>query len=145
IIQVGPEKLDLLVSAITDEKGDYLGPMLTWEVVTEKLRLETEMTRVSNMMENAPTNVIFADRDLKIQYVNPKSRETLKSIEQYLPVKADQLLGQSIDIFHKRPEHQRRIVSDPKNLPHKAIIQVGPEKLDLLVSPIFDQKGEYLG
>ena len=62
-----------------------------------------------------------------------------------MPIKADQILGQSIDIFHKRPEHQRKLLSDPSNLPHRASIQVGPETLDLLVSPIYDQNRQFLG
>src|SRR5262249_11132681 len=65
--------------------------------------------------------------------------------EQYLPVKADQMIGQSIDIFHKRPEHQRRILADPKNLPHRATISVGPELLDLSVSAILDGRGRDIG
>ena len=39
----------------------------------------------------------------------------------------------------------RKIVSDPRNLPHKAMIHVGPEILDLLVSPIYDRNKNYLG
>lgn len=113
--------------------------------ITADVRGRREMARVSSMMENAPVNVIFADRDLKIQYLNPTSKQTLRKIEQYLPVKADQLLGQSIDIFHKHPEHQRKLLADPNNLPHKAIIQVGPEKLDLLVTAILDTNGTYMG
>ncbi|MDO8795182.1 MAG: methyl-accepting chemotaxis protein [Vicinamibacterales bacterium] len=144
-IQIGPETLDLLVSPIYDEHKNYLGPMVTWSVVTEKLRTETEMARVMSMMENTPINVMFADRNLKIQYMNPASLKTLKSIEQYLPVRAEQVVGQSVDMFHKNPEHQRRVLGDPKNLPHRATIQVGPETLDLLVSPIFDQNKAYLG
>ncbi|HEV7730899.1 MAG TPA: methyl-accepting chemotaxis protein [Candidatus Binatia bacterium] len=111
----------------------------------ERQRAADDAVRVRNMMENAPVNVIFADRDLTIRYLNPTSVKTLKSIEQFLPVKADQLLGQSIDIFHKNPAHQRKMLADAKNLPHRAIIQVGPEKLDLLVSAIMDAKGNYLG
>ncbi len=145
LIQVGPETLDLLVSPIYDQDKNFLGPMVTWSVVTEKLKTETEMARVMSMMENAPINVMFADRNLKVQYMNPASLKTLKSIEQYLPVRADQVVGQSVDIFHKNPEHQRRILSDPKNLPHQANIQVGPETLNLLVSPIYDQNKHFLG
>ncbi len=144
-IQVGPEILDLLVSPIYDQSRNYLGAMVTWEVVTEKLRTQTEMARVNSMMENAPINVIFADKDLTIRYMNPASVRQLKGLEQYLPIRADQIIGQSVDIFHKNPAHQRRILSDPKNLPHRAQIQVGPETLDLLVSPIFDQNKNYLG
>ena len=145
IIQVGPEKLDLLVNGIYDQNQNFIGTMLTWEVVTQKLKTETEMARIQSMMENAPVNVMYADKDFKLQYMNPASVKTLKTIEEYLPDKVENLVGQSIDIFHKKPEHQRGIVADPKNLPHRAVIQVGPEKLDLLVSAIYDQNQNYLG
>ena len=144
-INVGPEVLDLLVSAIYDNSGKYLGPMVTWEVITQKLKTETEMARVMSMMENAPINVIFADLDFRMQYVNPASVKTLEGLEQYLPCKVKDLVGQSIDIMHKNPDHQRRILKDPKNLPHRAQIQLGPETLDLLVSAIYDNNNKYMG
>ncbi|MBC8284649.1 MAG: hypothetical protein H8E32_12605 [Nitrospinae bacterium] len=145
IIQLGPEKLDLLVSAIYDDEQNYLGPMISWSVVTEKLALQTKTAQVMSMMENSPTNVIFADKDFNVQYMNPISNKTLKSLEQYLPVRADDILGKSIDIFHQNPALQRKILSDPRNLPHQATIQLGPEKLDLLVSAIYDDDKNYLG
>jgi methyl-accepting chemotaxis protein len=145
-IQVGPEILDLLVSAIYDENKNYLGPMVTWDVVTQKLRTENEVARVNSMMENAPVNVIFADKDtFQITYVNPASITTLKTIEQHLPIQVDQIMNVCIDIFHNNPAHQRKILSDPNNLPHRAEIQVGPETLDLLVSAIYDKDKNYMG
>jgi methyl-accepting chemotaxis protein len=113
--------------------------------VTGLVKARFDAARISSMVEQAPINVMFADREFKIRYVNLASVKTLKEIEHLLPIKADQILGQSIDIFHKRPEHQRHIVGDPKNLPHHAQIQVGPETLDLLVSSIFDHNKNYLG
>lgn len=145
MIQLGPETLDLLVSPTTDAAGNYTGPMVTWSVVTDKLKLEDEMTRVSNMMENSPVNVMMANRDLEIIYLNPQSRATLKKLEAYLPVKVEQLLGVNIDILHKDPSYQRGILANPANLPRQAMIQVGPETLDLLVSAIHDRHGEYIG
>ena len=145
IIQVGPESLDLLVSAIYDENHQYLGPMVTWSVVTEKLKLEAESARVFNMMENAPVNTIFCDRDLVIQYMNPASKKVLKSLEAVLPIRVEEMMGQTIDIFHANPAHQRRILADPANLPHTAVISLGEEKLDLLVSAIYDDKNNYVG
>jgi len=103
------------------------------------------MQRTVAMVESAPLNIMFADRDLRIQYLNPASLSTLKTIEHLLPVKADAVLGQAIDIFHKSPDHQRRLLADPKNLPHQALIKVGPETLDLLVSAIYDADRNYLG
>jgi len=98
-----------------------------------------------SMIENAPINIMCTDLDLRIQYMNPASVSTLRRLQQYLPIKVDQMLGQAIDIFHKHPEHQRRLLADPKNLPHRTVIQLGPERLDLMVSAMRDARGNYLG
>ncbi len=145
MIQVGPETLDLLVTAVHNASGERVGSMATWSVATERLRLEAEMGRVMSMMENAPINMMFADRDLILQYMNPASAKTLRTLEAFLPVRVDDMIGKPIDIFHKNPDHQRRLLGDSSNLPHQALIQVGPETLDLLVSPITDTHGEYIG
>ncbi len=145
IISLGAEKLDLLVTAVHDSEGKYIGPMLTWEVVTEKLKLENDIAKVQSMMECMPINVMTCDMDFKITWINPKSLETLKSIEKLLPVSAEKVVGSSIDIFHKNPSHQRKLLSDPRNLPYKAKIRLGAEILDLLASPIYDKERNYLG
>jgi methyl-accepting chemotaxis protein len=134
VLAVTPTRLDALrvLGLLASDKISKLGKQL-------------ELTRVQRMIENAPTSMILADRDLKIRFLNPASVRLLKRIEAYLPCKADELIGKSVDIFHKHPEHQRRILADPKNLPHRALIQVGPEHADLLVSAIRDQDGTYLG
>jgi methyl-accepting chemotaxis protein len=41
-IEVGPEILELNVSAIKDGNGTYLGAMTSWSIITEKKRLERE-------------------------------------------------------------------------------------------------------
>ena len=151
-IQIGPEHADLLVTAMLDQDGQYLGPILSWEIVTDKVQAEArehellaEQTRIQRMIENAPTSVMFADRDLKIRYMNPAQVRLLKRLEPYLPCKVEEMIGQPIDIFHRQPERQRRFLADPKNLPHQARIQVGPEHADLLISAIYDHQGNYLG
>ncbi len=145
VIDFHGEKLDLLVSAIVDSSGVYNGPMVTWDVVTEKLKTEEEVQRIQQMVEKSPINTMMCTPDGQIIYSNENTRTTLKTLEQYLPVKAEELVGNQIDIFHKSPETQKRIIADPRNLPHKAIIQVGPEQLDLLISAIVDDNGLYLG
>ncbi|MGE3617825.1 MAG: methyl-accepting chemotaxis protein [Gemmatimonadales bacterium] len=144
-IHVGPETLSLLVSPIYDSTGAYVGPMVTWEVVTERLRLEAEAARITSMMENAPINIMMTDTNLSLQYMNPASRDTLKKLQQFLPVRVEEMIGKSIDLFHKDPAHQRKMLADPRNLPHRANIQVGPETLSLLVSAIFDNNKQYIG
>jgi methyl-accepting chemotaxis protein len=130
---------------IADASGKLVKVVKFATDVTAMATARSEAARVSSMMEQAPINVMFADRDFIIRYVNPASVKTLKAVENLLPVRADQLVGQSIDIFHKRPEHQRKLLADPKNLPHSAKIQLGSETLDLLASPIYDEQKNYLG
>ncbi len=113
--------------------------------VTKMVTMRRETALFKPMVESANLNMMLADKDLKIVYVNPASTRTLKGIEQYLPVKADQMVGQVIDIFHKDPSHQRRMLASDKNLPHKAKIKVGPETLDLNVVAIYDEDGKYVG
>jgi methyl-accepting chemotaxis protein len=144
-IKLGPETLDLLVTAVNDGQGRYVGAMVTWEIITERLRAENELARIRNMMENSPTNVMFADRENRIQYMNPASRNTLKGLEKDLPVKADDMIGKSIDVFHVDPAYQRNLLSDATNLPRRRHIKVGAETLDLLVSAIRDGQGTYIG
>ena len=144
-IQLGPEHLELNLSAIYDDNRTYIGVMVAWSVETEKKRLENEMNRFYSMIEGAPVNMMCADHSGKIIYMNPMSLLTLKKIENSLPVKAAQVVGGSYDIFHKNPAHQRRILADPANLPYRSIIQVGPDKLDLLATPMRDSKGNYVG
>ncbi|WP_436698144.1 methyl-accepting chemotaxis protein [Nocardioides sp. BYT-33-1] len=98
-----------------------------------------------SMMENSPTNMMFADRDLVIRYMNPASLRTLRGLEDVLPVRADEVVGSSLDIFHKNPAYQRGLLATAEHLPRRANIQVGHQTLDLLVSAITDADGEYVG
>ncbi|WP_233200312.1 methyl-accepting chemotaxis protein [Blastopirellula marina] len=144
-IQVGDQFADLLVSPTFDAAGEYLGPMVTWEVITEKRRLARAAAEMTAMVENAPINIMLANRDNEITYLNPASIRTLKTLEKFLPCKVDDMVGQKIDIFHKDPSYQRNILKDAGNLPRNAVIEVAGEKLDLLVSPTFDAEGKYSG
>lgn len=145
IIPIGPEKASLLVSPVYDNNGRYIGPMITWELVTEKLKNEAEAAEKSAIVENAPINIMLANREGKIVYLNPASIRTLKAIQHLLPIRVEDIVGASYDVFHKNPEHQRRLLADPKNLPYSAEIQLGDEVLLLNASAIYDSQGNYAG
>jgi methyl-accepting chemotaxis protein len=110
-----------------------------------KLAKQADLNRIKQMVDNAPINLMYADLDLKIRYMNPRAEQTLKTLEAYLPVKVDQMIGQSIDVFHNLPEHQRRLLGDQRNLPRTATINVGPELFELTVNPMLDQTRKFIG
>lgn len=141
----GTITLEARINGIFDTNEAILGYIVNWEDVTEQQVLEAEQARLASMLENAPTNVLLADLDLKIIYVNPASLATLRKLEQHLPVKAENVLGSNIDIFHKDPSHQRKILANPRSLPVRANIKIGPEVADLLVTAIYDKDKTYIG
>lgn len=145
IIKVGPESLELYVQAVLDDKNSYIGAVVTWNVITEKLIAENKNTQFECMLENIPINIILADLKLDIVYVNQTSLKTLTKIEKLLPCKASEVINKNIDIFHKDPSYQRKILSNHKNLPHRAVIRLGDEFLDLLVTAIYDSEKIYQG
>lgn len=144
-ITIGDEKADLLVSATYDDDGSYLGPMVTWEVVTEKQRLEESAAEKTAIVENAPINILVANRDGIITYMNPASEKTLRGIEHILPVQVNQIVGNSYDIFHKNPAHQRKLLADPANLPIETQIELEGEYLALQASALYDKDGKFSG
>ena len=144
-VTIGNEKLDLLATAIYDADKQYIGVMVTWDVITKKLELDTKLARIQSMMENVPINLMLADLDLRLIYMNPRSRDTLMSIEHLLPMKVDHMIGQIIDVFHKNPENARRVALDPSKLPYTTKINLAGQVLQLVVSPIFDDARKFLG
>jgi methyl-accepting chemotaxis protein len=133
-VEVSPTRLDALrtIAQLVSDKASNLGK-------------QVELTRIMQMVENAPVNMMCADLDMRIQYMNPHAVKTLKKLEAHLPMKVDQMLGQTIDMFHKQPEHQRRLLADTRNLPRTATIRVGPEVFELSVSAMLDQNSRYIG
>ena len=145
LITVGPESVSLDISAVIDQNQNYLGPMISWEIVTEKVKSDQQMAQIVGLVENNPVNMMYADKELNLAYLNPAGQEVLRNIEGAIGVKVEDMVGKSIDVFHKNPAAARKILSDPKNLPHRAQIVVGEANLDLLVSALYDHDQNYLG
>lgn len=134
---------------VLNSQGNVIGVVKYAVDITTAAQAEqatkAAVQRYTQMVENTSVQLILADRNFNIVYMNPASERALKKIEHLLPCQVDQILGQSIDIFHKHPEHQRAIVADPKNLPHRAEIKLGDETLDLSVTALMDAEGHYMG
>ena len=45
------------------------------------------------MADNCPINMLLANRDLVITYANPASIEKLKTLEKYLPCRAEEVVA----------------------------------------------------
>lgn len=121
---------------------DYFGGTLR----LSNVRKANTARRLLRMIDEMPVAVMTVNlKTFRISYANETSKALIRSIEHLLPIRAEDLVGSSIDVFHKAPQHQHRILSDPRNLPYCARIKLGPEVLDLKVSAITDDDGSYIG
>ncbi|TGD94219.1 PAS domain-containing protein, partial [Methylobacterium nonmethylotrophicum] len=136
--------LEATYNPVLDSAGK---PVKVVKLAADITRKKNEISRLLTMIEGMPVAVMTADprNDFRIDYMNAASRRTLGPLEQYLPIKAEQLVGASIDVFHKNPSHQRRMLADASRLPHRTKIKLGPETLDLQVSAIMGPDGDYQG
>jgi methyl-accepting chemotaxis protein len=106
---------------------------------------ENDVRRIQSVVDFAPNPTIILDNDCKIVYANAATIQALGRMEQFLPCRASELVGQNVDIFHKNPGAVRSIINDPRRLPHKANVKVGTETLQLFVYALFDSTGQRSG
>ncbi len=97
------------------------------------------------MVESAPTNMMYCDRDLVIRYINPASLECLRAHESVLPVRSDQVVGSHITVFHRSLAQMGEGTGTARRLPREAHVKLGERILDLLLTPIADTHGEPTG
>jgi methyl-accepting chemotaxis protein len=149
-IRVGKLIFQINVTAIMDDQGRYVGNTLEWYDVTAIRAKENEVARLQNAVDGVTTAIMMIDRDFMITYVNEATRQLLtrreSEIRKVFPkFSAAAILGACIDMFHKHPEHQRRMLGDPSILPHSADIKVGTLTFQIKVSAIKDTAGKYVG
>ncbi|WP_353858221.1 PAS domain-containing methyl-accepting chemotaxis protein [Azospirillum formosense] len=104
------------------------------------LRKDQKTTHKITALDTVRANIMIADNDLKITYINPSVASFLRQAEadlrKELPnFNVDTLVGSKIDVFHKNPVHQQRMLG-AMTRPHSATIRVGSHQFDLLVSPL---------
>ncbi|PLY14193.1 MAG: hypothetical protein C0631_12050 [Sedimenticola sp.] len=108
-----------------------------------------ETARLKTALDSVSTNVIMTDTDYNIIYLNPAVQEMFynaeQAIRQDLPnFKAKELIGANIDVFHKNPSHQRKMLDGMKSLMHSEF-KVGGLTLSITANPVRDAQGNRLG
>ena len=105
--------------------------------------------RIETALKAASSNIMVADRFRSIIFMNDSVIEMLKSIEPELKKSlpnfdSDNLIRQSIDIFHQHPEHQAKLLDELTETFH-ARIKAGNATVDLIIDPIFDENNNRIG
>ena len=155
-IEVGGRTFGLIASPIIVGEGERLGTVVEWSDRTEDLRREAEelritneMARVKSALDNCRTNVMVADADRNIVYLNKTLHAMLRNAEADIRTElpdfdSGKLVGENIDRFHANPSHQKHIL-DELTSTHEAQIHVGGRSFALAASPVVNDAGERVG
>ena len=143
---------ELNVTSIFNENNEYVGNSLEWQDVTKVREKENTAAQLQGAIDQSGTASVMVDRDLNITYANQSTIDLLKKHEQTFQLKypgfsaaPDKLIGTCIDVFHANPSHQRKLLSDPNNMPWKTDINIEHLTFELNVTSIFNEKKEYVG
>ncbi|NOZ42173.1 MAG: PAS domain-containing protein [Alphaproteobacteria bacterium] len=153
---VGARDFKFTANPVVAADGSRLGTVVEWQDVTEELarerervRMETENLRIKSATDGASTNIMVADVDYNIVYMNKTMQQMLERNESQLKTElprlnCDKLIGANIDIFHKDPSHQRKILDNQTDTVEANIAVAGLDFV-LAATPIFDENGTRAG
>ncbi|CTP88452.1 methyl-accepting chemotaxis sensory transducer [Xanthomonas translucens pv. poae] len=115
----------------------------------QEAQAQHENLRIRTALENVTANVMIADAERNIVYVNKPLARMLSAaqddLRRELPgFDADDLLGRNIDVFHKRPEHQAKLLAALQHT-HTAQIRVGGRTMRLIINPVIGDASERQG
>ena len=147
-ISVGGLDFLLTVSPVLSN-GARVGTVVEWQDVTEKNVRTKEFSRLTSALKDCSTNVMVADENYDLVYMNDTMvamlQEAEADIRSDLPqFDAGSLIGTNIDVFHKNPAHQRSILNKLKETT-QTTIHVGGRTFFLTVTPVFDDAGKRVG
>ncbi|HSC69012.1 MAG TPA: methyl-accepting chemotaxis protein [Cellvibrio sp.] len=139
----------LIVNPIFAESGERLGTVVEWIDRTKEVAAEHELSRILGALATTTTNVMIADTDRKIIYMNKSVESMLRvaeaDIRSVLPhFSVDKIVGSNMDIFHKNPMHQMKLLENLTTA-YTSNIVVGKRHFRLVANPIFSKDGTRLG
>jgi methyl-accepting chemotaxis protein len=148
-ITVGTLSFRLIANPIFSMAGQRMGSVVEWIDRTREVALENEMSRILGALETTTTNVMIADIDRKIIYMNKSVESMLRiaeaDIRSVLPhFSVDKIVGSTMDIFHKNPAHQMKLLEN-LTATYTGNIIVGKRHFRLVANPIFSKDGSRLG
>ncbi|NJK87994.1 MAG: PAS domain-containing protein [Myxococcales bacterium] len=130
--------------------GEVAGYALEWHDVTALRAHEKNVERLRQAIDQASTALMMIDDNHVITYVNEATVALLGRREAEIRTvfpdfSAKNLVGRHIDVFHAKPEHQRRMLADINKLPHKGTIRFAGLTFRTNVSAVMDGKGNRIG
>jgi len=134
-----------------DELGDVLRGLKGLQIrqgymVSDTRQQATIMLRIKTALDQVSGCVMIADSDYNIFYINNKAHELMQDAEEDfrkdLPnFRADEMMGSCIDVFHKDPTHQRRLLDSLTGIYRSKDMNIGGRIMNVIANPVVDEGG----
>ena len=141
---------DRIVEVPYTTRGDEIGAIAkATEVFKQSIAQKVVNFRVRSALDVVRSGVMLADDEYKILYMNGALKgimeECAPELRKLVPdFDPDRIVGSAMDLFHKNPAHQRKVL-DGLTGPHQTQISAGDAKITLVVTPVIDQQGQRTG
>ncbi|GAA3914388.1 methyl-accepting chemotaxis protein [Litoribacillus peritrichatus] len=137
-----------------DELGAFSQTLSTMKA-NQKERIEAERVQaninagIKMALDKCQANVMYANTDLEITYLNDAVIKMLNKREQQIQkvltsFRVKDLIGTCVDDFHQNPAHQRGLLANLRE-PYKTRLKISDLTFDLIASPVIDADGTRLG
>jgi methyl-accepting chemotaxis protein len=141
---------DRIVEVPYSKRADEIGEIAkATEVFKESIAGKVINLRIRTALDVSRSNVMVADADYNIIYMNNTLQQMLgecePEIRKVMPnFEVRKLMGTNMDTFHKNPAHQRRIL-DQLTGSHEARLTLGTQKFALVTTAVLDKNGRRNG
>jgi len=148
-------ELNQTVDITSQDEFGQLGQSLSTMINNLKKDIEEtrtramEATRIRLALDVCRTNVLMADTDQNIIYMNESAKKTLSEAEQDLQSQiaefnTDTLIGSDISTIHPNPDERLSCLQTIEQEFHEDI-ELGGHSLRTFTNPVFSEEGEKLG
>ncbi|EAQ64637.1 methyl-accepting chemotaxis protein [Marinomonas sp. MED121] len=146
---IGARTFNLNANPVLDQEGARIGACIEWDDITQALITQEETARTMASLNCTTTNIMIADADRNICYMNDsvismlqESESDLRAVLPHFNVAT--VLGSNIDIFHANPAHQQNLL-EKLQTSYTSQIKVGRRHYRLIANPIVSEEGTRLG
>jgi len=161
--EIAGRQLHLFAAPVYDAESTYQGRVTQWRDLTEQRerealelrrleeerRVAAENQRIKVALDQVSANVMLADPDGNIIYLNRSAQSLFDTAADDLRAELPHfdektLVGANIDVFHKSPSHQRNLLAGLRDT-YVTQVEIGGRTMQIVANPVSSEEGERLG
>ncbi|MFT4782844.1 MAG: methyl-accepting chemotaxis protein [Paracoccaceae bacterium] len=150
---ISDQKFDISIPSQRrrDEVGDIARSVESFRSsLSEAEQMRADSHFRATAFNSSSAAMMVVSKNFDIQLVNAAAVGLLQQhVEIFKEVRPDfdpeQLVGRNMDLFHRNPDHNRRMMTDTQSLPMNAEFSVGEARFGLIIGGVYDDRKDLIG